>query len=80
MSGGNYCTTTVYLEDEASNYQSALGIATNFNLSNDDQNHNVKLNENILALHDTLEHYVTNLKPKIDVNISNAKKLLVIWL
>src|SRR4051794_4654185 len=56
------------LEAEASKYQSALGIATNFDYS-DDQNLNVKLNEDILALHDTLENYVTNLKPKIDVNV-----------
>ncbi|GBB98352.1 hypothetical protein RclHR1_03200002 [Rhizophagus clarus] len=63
------------LEAEASRYQSALGIATNFDYS-DDQNLNVKLNEDILSLHDTLEIYVTNLKPKIDVNVDNAKQLL----
>ncbi|CAB4434925.1 unnamed protein product [Rhizophagus irregularis] len=63
------------LEVEASKYQSALGIATNFDY-NDDQNLNVELNEDILALHDTLENYVTNLKPKIDVNINKAKELL----
>ncbi|CAG8593926.1 12165_t:CDS:1 [Funneliformis caledonium] len=65
------------LEDEASSYQSALGVATNFKLSDDDQNHTVQYNEDILALHDTLENYVTNLKPKIDVNVEEAKKLLI---
>ncbi|RIA90025.1 hypothetical protein C1645_823937 [Glomus cerebriforme] len=60
-----------YLEIEASKYQSALGIATNLN------DNNVKFNEDILALQDILENYVTNLKPKIDVNINEAKKLLV---
>ncbi|CAI2173659.1 5242_t:CDS:2 [Funneliformis geosporum] len=64
------------LEKEASNYQSALGVATSFNLSDDDQNHSVRLNQDILSLHDTLENYVTNLKPNIDVNIKEAKKIL----
>ncbi len=61
---------------EASSYQSALGVATTFNLSDNDQNHKVQLNEDILALHDTLENYVTNLKPNIDVDIKEAKQLL----
>ncbi|CAI2174176.1 6281_t:CDS:1 [Funneliformis geosporum] len=65
------------LEDEASSYQSALGVATNFKLSDDDQNHTAQFNDDILALHDTLENYVTNLKPKIDVNVDEAKKLLI---
>ncbi|CAB5201055.1 hypothetical protein RhiirA5_350525 [Rhizophagus irregularis] len=64
------------LEAEASKYQSALGIATNFDLNVDDQGDSVKLNKDILELHDTLENYVTNLKPKINVNINEAKKLL----
>ncbi|CAB4375439.1 unnamed protein product [Rhizophagus irregularis] len=64
------------LEAEASKYQSALGIATNFDLNVDEQGDSVKLNKDILELHDTLENYVTNLKPKIDVNINEAKKLL----
>ncbi|RIA90020.1 hypothetical protein C1645_738158 [Glomus cerebriforme] len=64
------------LEKEASKYQSALGIATNFDLSDDGQSQGIKLIKDILALHDTLEKYVTNLKPEIDVNINEAKKLL----
>src|SRR6266542_5791820 len=64
------------LEAETSNYQSALGVATSFNLSDNDPNHTVQLNKDILALHDTLGNYVTNLKPNIDVNIKEAKKLL----
>ncbi|CAG8543519.1 11171_t:CDS:2, partial [Funneliformis mosseae] len=64
------------LEKEASNYQSALGVATSFNLSDEDQNHTVRLNQDILALHDTLENYVTNLKPKINVDIKVAKQIL----
>ncbi|GES97329.1 hypothetical protein GLOIN_2v1678344 [Rhizophagus clarus] len=64
------------LEAETSKYQSALGIATNFDLNVDEHDDSVKLNKDILELHDTLENYVTNLKPRIDVNINEAKKLL----
>ncbi|GBC00594.1 hypothetical protein RclHR1_03900011 [Rhizophagus clarus] len=64
------------LEAEASKYQSALGIATNFDLNVDDHDDSVKLNRDILDLHDTLENYVTNLRPKIEVDINGAIKLL----
>ncbi|EXX58500.1 uncharacterized protein OCT59_009921 [Rhizophagus irregularis] len=67
------------LEEEASKYQSALGIATSFDFNIDDQNNNVKLNQDILSLQDTLEIYVTNLKPKIDVNINEVNELLLTY-
>ncbi|RGB24268.1 hypothetical protein C1646_773339 [Rhizophagus diaphanus] len=57
------------LEKKASKYKSALGIATNFN-----SNYDIIFNNDIIELHDTLE---TNLKPKIDVNINEVKKLLI---
>ncbi|GBB94069.1 hypothetical protein RclHR1_22870003 [Rhizophagus clarus] len=65
------------LEDEAAKYQSALGIATNFDFNVDDPNNNVKLGQDILSLQDTLENYVTNLKPKIDVDINKIRELLL---
>ncbi|CAG8625447.1 6258_t:CDS:2 [Rhizophagus irregularis] len=67
------------LEDEASNYQSALGVATNFQLSDDDQNHGVKLNNTISELNDNIKKYITNLKQDIVVNIEEVKKLLLLY-
>ncbi|RIA82061.1 hypothetical protein C1645_789122 [Glomus cerebriforme] len=64
------------LENEASNYQSALGVATNFQLGDDDQNHAVKLNTDILELIDDIKKYVTNLKTDVTVNMDKVKKLL----
>src|SRR5207248_10341784 len=68
------------LEDEASNYQSALGVAKNFKMSDDDINHNVQLNEDILSLQDKIDEYVTNLvKTKVDVKIEEITKLLQLY-
>ncbi|RIA82053.1 hypothetical protein C1645_528164 [Glomus cerebriforme] len=65
------------LEDEASNYQSALGVATNFEMSDDDINHNVQLNDDILSLQDKIDDYVTNLvRSKVDVKFEEIAKLL----
>jgi hypothetical protein len=62
------------LREEASKYQSALGVAANFRIS-DDKNNSVQLKNDILSLQDNIENYVTNLKGKIDVNIENVKQL-----
>ncbi|PKC02232.1 hypothetical protein RhiirA5_504156 [Rhizophagus irregularis] len=61
------------LKQKNKELEKKVGIATNFN-SNDD---NIIFNNDIIELHDTLENYVTNLKPKIDVNINEVKKLLI---
>ncbi|GBB94067.1 hypothetical protein RclHR1_22870001 [Rhizophagus clarus] len=58
---------------ESSNYQSTT---RNFNLSDDDHN-NIIFNNDIIELQDTLENYVTNLTPKINININEVKKLLI---
>ncbi|GBB88699.1 hypothetical protein RclHR1_15260009 [Rhizophagus clarus] len=64
------------LENEASNYQQALGAATNFKMSDDDRNHNVQLYEDILSLQDKIESYVTNLgKLNAEIKIDEVKKL-----
>ncbi|GBB90867.1 hypothetical protein RclHR1_00180005 [Rhizophagus clarus] len=63
------------LKEEASKYQSALGVATNICLGDGDQNHSVKLKQDILKLQKTLENYVTHLKPNIKINIEQAQKL-----
>ncbi|CAB4378095.1 unnamed protein product [Rhizophagus irregularis] len=63
------------LKDEASKYQSALGVATNTRLADGDQNHSVKLKNDILKLQNTLENYVTHLKPNMDLNINEIQKL-----
>ncbi|RIA82060.1 hypothetical protein C1645_744060 [Glomus cerebriforme] len=65
------------LKDEASNYQSALGVATSFQLSDDDQNHGVKLTNDISELHDNIKKYITNLKQDVVVNMDEVKKLLL---
>ncbi|CAB5127862.1 hypothetical protein RhiirA5_497104 [Rhizophagus irregularis] len=65
------------LEDEASSYQSALGVATNFQLGDNDQNNAVNLNEDLLELNDNIKKYVTNLKQDIVVNTEEVKKLLL---
>ncbi|RIA79987.1 hypothetical protein C1645_882416 [Glomus cerebriforme] len=62
------------LKEEASKYQSALGVAANFRTS--DENHSVQLKKDILSLQDTIESYVTNLKGNIEVNVENIENLL----
>ncbi|CAB5391017.1 unnamed protein product [Rhizophagus irregularis] len=64
----------VALREEASKYQSALGVAANFRIS-DDKNHSVQLKNDILSLQDAIEDYVTNLKGNVEVNIENVEKL-----
>ncbi|RIA91786.1 hypothetical protein C1645_766520 [Glomus cerebriforme] len=63
------------LREEASKYQSALGVATNIRLDDNDQNHSVKLKNDILKLQNTLENYVTHLKPNIDLDIKQIQNL-----
>ncbi|GBB90863.1 hypothetical protein RclHR1_00180001 [Rhizophagus clarus] len=63
------------LKEEASKYQSALGVATNIRLGDDDQDHSVKLKQDIIKMQKTLENYVTHLKPNIKINIEQAQKL-----
>ncbi len=57
------------LREEASKYQSALGVVTNTRLGYDDL---VKLKEDILNLQKSLENYVTHLKPNIDIVIEKV--------
>ncbi|RIA82057.1 hypothetical protein C1645_863597 [Glomus cerebriforme] len=66
----------INLKDEASKYQSALGDATNVRLGNDDRNHSVQLKQDILELQRTLESYVTNLKPNIDINVKEVNIII----
>ncbi|PKK67351.1 hypothetical protein RhiirC2_573046 [Rhizophagus irregularis] len=63
------------LKEEASKYQSALGVATNTRLGDGDQNHSIKLKNDILKLQNTLDNYVTHLKPNMDLNIKEIQKL-----
>ncbi|GBC08045.1 hypothetical protein RclHR1_07890012 [Rhizophagus clarus] len=66
----------VELERINSNLQSALGNVTNFRLNDNDKNNSVQFTEDILRLQDALEIYVTNLRPKIEVNSKNVNNLL----
>ncbi|CAG8609843.1 15211_t:CDS:1 [Funneliformis mosseae] len=63
------------LRFEASKYQSALGVATNTRLGDDDQNHSVRLKQDILILQKSLENYVTHLKPNVDIDIEKIQTL-----
>ncbi|CAB4415970.1 unnamed protein product [Rhizophagus irregularis] len=63
------------LKEEASKYQSALGVATNIFLSDGDLNHSVKLKNDILKLQTTLDNYVTHLKPNMNINIKKVQEL-----
>ncbi|CAG8493480.1 uncharacterized protein OCT59_011963 [Rhizophagus irregularis] len=63
------------LKEEASKYQSALGVATNIFLSDGDLNHSVKLKNDILKLQNILENYVTHLKPNMNINIKKVQEL-----
>ncbi|CAB5201089.1 unnamed protein product [Rhizophagus irregularis] len=65
------------LEDEASIYQTALGVATKFQLGDNDLNNAVNLYEDLLDLNDNIKKYVTNLKQDITVNMEEVKKLLL---
>jgi hypothetical protein len=65
------------LENEASDYQSRLGVAKKFKMSDDDKNHNAQLIDDIESLQDKIDEYVTNLaKTKVDVKIDEIMKLL----
>jgi hypothetical protein len=61
---------------EASEYQYALGAATNFRLSDDDKNDSVKLKEDIIKLRHSLENYITKCKGNVEVNIPKVQELL----
>ncbi|GBC01486.1 hypothetical protein RclHR1_04200004 [Rhizophagus clarus] len=63
------------LKAEALKYQSALGAATSFQLSDDDKNNSVRLNEDIERLQDNLEDYVTNLRSKTKIHYKKLNKL-----
>jgi hypothetical protein len=68
----------INLKQDNSKYQSKLGSATTFRLSDDDKNNPVQLNEDISQMQEDLESYVTNLRPKsdIDINLKNITNLL----
>ncbi|CAG8714980.1 13932_t:CDS:1 [Dentiscutata erythropus] len=67
----------IKLKDEASKYQLALGNATNFRFSDDDQNNPMHLKSDIENLQNMIEEYVTNLKNGIEINFENVNKLLL---
>ncbi|PKY61335.1 hypothetical protein RhiirA4_486161, partial [Rhizophagus irregularis] len=60
-------------------YQSVLGVATNFQRGDNDQNNTVNLNGDILELNDNIKKYITNLKQDIAVNMEEIKKLLLLY-
>ncbi|CAG8570037.1 17606_t:CDS:1 [Gigaspora margarita] len=66
----------IKLKDEASKYQLALGNATNFRFSDDDQNNPMHLKFDIENLQNIIEDYVTNLKNGIKINFENVNNLL----
>ncbi|CAG8764226.1 13304_t:CDS:1, partial [Acaulospora morrowiae] len=63
------------LRKEASRYQSALGVATNVRLGDDDQNHSVQLKRDIENLQSALENYVTHLKPNMNIDVEKVRAL-----
>ncbi|CAJ0872901.1 9796_t:CDS:2 [Entrophospora sp. SA101] len=72
----NLKATNEILRKEASTYQSALGDALNFRLSDEDNNNSVQLSADINLLQDRLEKYVTTLKgPSIDLEIKAIQEL-----
>ncbi|CAB4437374.1 unnamed protein product [Rhizophagus irregularis] len=64
------------LKEEASKYQSALGAATNLQLSDSDANNPVALKNDVLKLQDLLEDYITTCKGNVEININEMQKLL----
>ncbi|CAJ0872924.1 9798_t:CDS:2 [Entrophospora sp. SA101] len=63
------------LRKEASSYQSALGDALNFRLSDEDNNNSVQLSADINSLQDKLERYVTTLKGSIQIDNNKIQEL-----
>ncbi|CAI2175778.1 15442_t:CDS:1 [Funneliformis geosporum] len=63
------------LKEQASKYQSALGIAKTFRLGDEDKNNSVQLRDDILSLQNALEIYVTHLRPKIHIDTKMVNKL-----
>nr|CAG8546719.1 9486_t:CDS:2 [Entrophospora candida] len=67
--------TNEKLRKEASSYQSALGDALNFRLSDEDNNNSVQLSADINSLQDKLERYVTTLKGSIKIDNNKIQEL-----
>ncbi|CAG8484976.1 14420_t:CDS:1 [Funneliformis mosseae] len=65
----------VDLKEQASKYQSALGIAKTFRLGDEDKNNSVQLRDDILSLQNALEIYITNLRPNISIDIKMVNTL-----
>ncbi|GBC08040.1 hypothetical protein RclHR1_07890007 [Rhizophagus clarus] len=61
---------------EASEYQYALGAATNYRLSDDNKNDSVKLKEDIMDLRRSLENYITKCKGNVEISIPKVQNLL----
>jgi hypothetical protein len=66
----------IELKKEASQYQSALGSATNYRISDDDKNHHVQLKNDILELQNKLKNYVTTLKGGFIINFDAVNDLM----
>ncbi|CAB4375354.1 unnamed protein product [Rhizophagus irregularis] len=62
----------ILLKEEASRCQAALGSAIELN----DENNSFILRKDILCLQDLLEVYITNCKPRTEINIPGVQNLL----
>ncbi|CAB4437227.1 unnamed protein product [Rhizophagus irregularis] len=66
----------IELKKEASQYQSALGSATNFRINDDDRNHHVQLKNDISELQNKLRNYVTTLKGDFEIKFDAINNLI----
>uniref|UniRef100_U9TQT9 Uncharacterized protein n=1 Tax=Rhizophagus irregularis (strain DAOM 181602 / DAOM 197198 / MUCL 43194) TaxID=747089 RepID=U9TQT9_RHIID len=66
----------IKLKKEASQYQSALGSATNFRINDDDRNHHVQLKNDISELQNKLRNYVTTLKGDFEIKFDAINNLI----
>ncbi|GBC08035.1 hypothetical protein RclHR1_07890002 [Rhizophagus clarus] len=65
----------IELDNKASKYQYALGVATDTRLPDNDENNPINLKKDILSLQDSLKDYTT-CKGKIDINSARIQNLL----
>ncbi|GBB95712.1 hypothetical protein RclHR1_00260017 [Rhizophagus clarus] len=64
------------LKKEASQYQFALGNATDYRTNNNDKNYHVQLNNDITELQNKLKNYITTLKEDFEINFDAVNDLI----
>src|SRR5207247_2054489 len=66
----------INLKKEISQYHTALGSVTNYRINDNDKNHHIQLQNDILDLQYLLKNYVTTLKGDFEINFNAVNDLM----